>query len=185
MKLRRGFVVLLLTAALAGPGRADASSARGALEAYYARYDRFWEHRDLKAVLATVEGVLAPGFTLKRGGGDTLTREQVLAVARSEVRRGGIPGLKTVNQKSRIQTLKMEGGTTVAVVLEKRLLVFTDNVGYYGTVGKDHRLTRTGVSRDTWVRLGSKWKLKSSTILSQSTVMDGRSLPSPGRPADR
>ena len=47
------------------------------------------------------------------------------------------------------------------------------------TVGPDHkshRMSMTGTSKDTWVKIGGKWKMSSMTWLSQTMKMDGKPM---------
>jgi ketosteroid isomerase-like protein len=153
----------------AHPARTQSRSQRHVrkeLEAKYAKVAEAYRNKDIRAFMENK----TPDFTGKSLGGQVATREQVEAGVRQRMGR-----IKRLNHlRIRINKLSVAGDVAVAVTTQEFSRVVTDPQGREHTV-----VTRGTTHRDTWVRTGEGWMLKSVEELKQGREYVDRRAVSP------
>jgi hypothetical protein len=79
--------------------------------------------------------------------------------------------LKISKAEEQVIAMKMENGTITVTVSEKLSGTFA------GTDGKDHLMVIDSKSRNTWVKVDQKWRIKRSDEIEDASTLDGKKLP--------
>jgi len=145
---------------------AAAEDVKSVTKATYAGIDRAFEKRDIKAV----EAVFGPRVTTDFRaivGGHGVTYQQLLDNFRGMFY--AFP--KIAKSKTAVQSLKTNGKTAT-------LRVFSSLTAYAQSKDrKNHHIELTNTSEDVWKLVGGKWKMATSTTLSESRMLDGKPIP--------
>lgn len=160
MKLAAVFVCLVVLAAAA-----TAEDVNAVAKATYRAVDLAFVKRDAKAADAAMRPRVAANFKAIVGGRD-VTYDNLLANFR-----GMFAALTRIsNSTTKILSSKSNGSSAT-------MRVFDAMTAYSkGRDGKMHRYDLTNTSEDVWKKLGGKWKLATSTTLSESRKVDGKLL---------
>ena len=76
----------------------------------------------------------------------------------------------------RIQKLSLVRDGAVAIVNYTAVKPIVDDEGRYGRKGASHTISETTAFRDTWVKTGDTWKLKSREQIGQPKVSVDKTL---------
>jgi hypothetical protein len=145
--------------ALATAAWGDDKAVRKALEPMYAKMEQAFMKRDVSAVMA----LTAPGFTGKSGS-EVVTGDKMLM--QIGMRLAMIQQMKSV--KMRIAKLSVKGDKAVVVNRYAFSGIITLNNGR--TVkGADN-----GITRDTWVRTKTGWRLLQLETVKSNPTLDGK-----------
>ncbi len=142
------------------------------LKSHIASFDRQMTSammkKDFTQVKKLIKGEIAPNFVYEENG-RRQSLEQMLAGIKMGI---GQMNLRYANSK--VLTLMNKGTSQVATVHHQ--------IG--GTaVGEDkkmHKMTFDGVSENTYVKIGKTWKMSKMRWIKQSTMIDGKEIPTQG-----
>ena len=154
------------------PSPEDAA-VRRELEAAYARLAAAYEKKDADAFMLD----RTPDFTAKSHFGPVAGFQQVRSGVQRRMER-----IQRVNfLRLHIRELSVRGTEAVAVTSQEFSRLVTDREG------KEHTVVSTGtVQRETWVKTGAGWKMKSLEELEPGTqTVDGKPFERPGPPPVR
>ena len=135
---------------------ADEAAARKAIGAAYTRLERAESTGDTEGVLA----LMAPDYAMKLPDGRVVTRKDMRVAWQRSSPRGRVKPIL------RIKKVVVRGAQAVAIVEAWA------QVGV-GATGSGHRLARVTSQRDTWVKTGGGWKLRSTEVLGRNTKKTG------------
>lgn len=153
--LSLGIVLLAATAAHADL-RSDATSLDKAVTAAMKK-------KDFPALEKAIRAGLAPNFVYMEGGQKQTTDEMI---SNMKMGLGAMKKLNTVATK--VLSVKQSGNTGT---------VSTVHVMSGVTAGQDkkpHILSFTGMSQDTYVKIGGKWKMSKMVMKTQKMTLDGK-----------
>lgn len=141
-------------------GATDAN--RSALETVYSKYTKALKEKDAR----TVSSYETDDFTIELSSGETLNRQQADALLKQT-----LGSLKTIsNAGAQITDVKTENGTATVSVTETMTATMADSQG------REHVISATTKSRDVWVKIDEKWRIKSSKVLEDKSTLDGKAV---------
>ena len=141
-------------------GATDAN--RSALEDVYSKYTKALKEKDTR----TVSSYETDDFAIKLSSGEILNRQQADALLEQT-----LGSLRTVSKAdAQITDVKTENGTATVIVTETMTATMADNQG------REHVITASTKSRDVWVKIDGKWRIKSATVLEDKSTLDGKAV---------
>lgn len=114
---------------------------------------------------ASVDKVVAPGFTTTRIGEKTMSSKESVAALKSMMQ-GAPPGNVKISFKVTRVTLK--DGKAIADATLMATVVAP------GQDGKSHSMTSTATSQDTWIQVKGDWRILRNVDKDESALMDGK-----------
>ena len=165
-------LTLLLSVTLVSVVRADDSSVKRVIQAKYQSMADSIRHKDAKVMMSC----LAPDFTnIDERGGKT-TRSQ-FEKQMTDV----ISSIKRVDRISfDVEKIAVKGSEAIVDCRSRFLMQIVDNQGMFGPKGRQHQLEVDSLDKETWIKSGSTWLLKSSiTGAGGKFLVDGKA---PGPP---
>ena len=142
---------------------ADDVKLRKALTANYAVITSAFRKQDVKAM----GDLMTSDFTAIRPGGQTISREQILADFEHQTK-----ATKVRNWIRNIETISQQGDNAIVTVRGKMTGTITDEKG------KPHKMEFDAKAKDTWTKSGKGWKLKRTELLEGKMLVDGKEVPS-------
>ncbi len=159
----KGFAVVISLSAVFCS--ATAQSLRSQIDAANKTSGRLMMAKDLKGLTRHWKAGMTPDFKYVEAG-RTQSFDQMAA--------GMAMGLgqmkKLTKAESKTLTLKEAGNTATATTRHTMVGMMT------GEDKKTHTMTFTGVSADTYVKKGGKWKMSKMSWIKQSSLMDGKPM---------
>lgn len=146
----------ILTAAHAG------DSVTGELKANYTAMTNAFLHKDIKPI----DAFLAPDFHVQDTSGKTIERAKILTDYQNQMR-----VLKDVSWGRKILNVTKTGSiylTTVEGAVD----------GVFVAKGqKSHKLHLVATAKDSWSKVGGKWLLHKTVVLTRAATVDGKPAP--------
>jgi ketosteroid isomerase-like protein len=159
--------LLLLAASLLQASSADVYSAQADLQGLY---DEISQASLQFLTEADIDGfhqvMYTPDWVLIDAGGQQHTW--------SQVREQAVQALNEIHHDPMVQSIQkltLTPGGATAVVNVTTVHTIVDDQGKYGQKGASHTLTATTPFRDTWVKDGDRWKVKSRQQTGQPKVV--------------
>lgn len=161
--LRVPIVLCLLT--VSSLAHADEKAVKSILIANYAKFAAAFQKNDIEAM----SNMLTQDYTTIQSDGNKIDRATVIAIFRQQRK-----SLLSTTMNSKIDKLTVQGSKAIVIVHIRTAGVISD------AQGQHHTLVANAVSRDTWVKTGSSWKLKSNEARKATAIMDGKPMPTGG-----
>jgi hypothetical protein len=159
------FLLLAAVAALAmlpTASRADDAEVRKALQANYDKISAaFRAHKS-----EVMDSLLTPDATLTTPNHATWKRDRIVTDFKKQSSM-----MKDATWQRTVTAVKIHGNEAVATVKGKFHGTFP------GEGGKSHVFDLDSLTTDTWVRIGSAWKLKNANTTSLKPKIDGKEPP--------
>ena len=133
---------------------------RAELKAAYQQWVTAYRERDF----STMEKMLSSDVKWKQLGGATLNRAQSMAFLKRQ--RSAITNLKALTFS--IDRIAPRGATIVATTSSRFQGVST------GDDGRAHTVDMIGISYDTWIKSGPKWRVRMIEDRYEGGTIDGR-----------
>jgi ketosteroid isomerase-like protein len=149
--------------ATALPVRADDAAVRKQLNGQYAKLAAAFKSKNANAVMA----LGTPDFSMKERNGVVSD-----AKASTEGIKQMFAMVKSFNRVDmKIHKLAVKGNQAVATTT-----YVYDSQTPPDPKGKSHRMVSKGLTKDTWVKAGSTWKVRSVEMLKDEMTMDGKKI---------
>ncbi|MFN3652077.1 MAG: nuclear transport factor 2 family protein [Armatimonadota bacterium] len=159
-------LTLAVGAAVLSAGSATANDAvKKAIGGRYKQYEQAYQKRDVPAMMK----LTTSDFVVHLPGGRKFTRKQAETELKSQFQM--LPAGGSFSVTIRKVELKGAQATVIAAERAKHTLAGPD--------GKKMPVLIASESRDVWVKKGSQWLLKSSTMLNQKITSNGKPVPIP------
>lgn len=152
--------ILCCLMAVASHAAADDPAVRKLLVKNYALFTVAFQHKDSEAQ----SRLLTDDYTAVGPDGTVTTKKQVLADMK-----GQMAMLRDVTWVRTITKLDVTDGKTAVATVEGHLTGTTS-----GKDGKDHKLELLATTGDTWILVGTDWKLKHSRVSKFRMTFDGK-----------
>lgn len=146
---------------IAGQARADDASVRKSLTANYLKISEAFRKNDI----AAIANLMTPDYVAVQPKGKKLSHDEVLT---SLSRQRQV--LVNVDWQRKIGKLTVKGNEAVATIQSRMAGIMAD------PNGKHHNILMMSSSKDTWVKAGAGWKLKSYQFLTGAMALDGKKL---------
>ncbi len=156
-----GTMVIGTLFAMAGPAHADDAAVQKTLLANYAKISDALRKSDF----AAVSEFMTTDYVATQPKGQKLNRDQALA-AMTQQREV----MFSADWQRKISKLTVNQNEAVATVQSRMFGIMSDPQGQH------HKLLMITSSKDTWVKGGGRWKLKSYRFLTGSMSLDGKPL---------
>gem|GEM_PF-2041087 len=156
-------IALLAVSAMAGSA-ADVKK----IAAVYSKMDGYSVKKDMTGLKSLLNSIATKDCAFTDPKGKAQTVGQVLGQMAMQM--GAID--KFITSTSHIDKTTEKGTTIVATVSSNYALLTKA-----GADGKAHKIEGSSVSIDTWVKVGSDWKLQGSKTTKETTKMDGKVFP--------
>ncbi|MES2462613.1 MAG: hypothetical protein V4671_18680 [Armatimonadota bacterium] len=141
------------------------------LRDYYRRATILVQNDDYKGLADLLEGVATSDWTATDANGESHPIVQQLQLLRSDT----VLHPANVGQYAyTVKKISFHGDTAYVDAVQKKTTIEVDTEGKYGTKGKKHRITSLEPTRDTWVKLLGKWKLRNSRSFRMLVEVDGK-----------
>jgi len=142
-------------------------------KAYYAKTDAFTLKKDVAGLSKLMIDSATNDFVYisrptKAGKSSTRNREQTI----QDMTRV----MPMVEKFSKVETTivsSLPGKNSIVLTISNTVEMSTST----GPDGKPHKLVNHATSKDTWVKQGSTWKIKSAQNLKDDMKVDGKSIP--------
>ena len=139
---------------------AETDSDRNALEAIYQQYAQAIKHKDPKVIF----DYETDDFSVKTMDGKILNHQQADTVMLQSIQ--SMKAISSVDVK--VIKVKVETNQTTVVVSQKIVAKVVDSEG------KEYAWVGDNKSRDTWIKVEGKWRVKFSEDLEDSQTFDGK-----------
>jgi ketosteroid isomerase-like protein len=139
---------------------AETDSDRNALEAIYQQYTQAIKHKDPEVIFSYE----TDDFSVKTVDGKTLNHQQADAAMLQSIQ--SMKAISSVDVK--VMEVKTETNQTTVVVSQKIIAKVVDSEG------KEYAWIDDNKSRDSWIKVEGKWKIKFSKNLEDSQTFDGK-----------
>ena len=143
------------------------------LQSIYAKMDNLASKKDIKGLrllLSQVSTSDCSFISKPDGSGKTQAKTREDAMQSME---GVMPFIAVVNESSsKIDHVVVKKGVAVATV--NSVVAMTTKSD---KTNPAHKIVQKSKSEDTWVKVGSTWKLKISKTITETATQDGKSIP--------
>jgi len=157
--LRIPLVLCLL--AMSCLAHADEKEVRSVLTANYARFAAAYHKQDIEAM----SNFLTQDYTATQFNGQKLSRAATIAAIRQQC-----ASMTSATMAHKIDKLTVKGSEAIVIIHARTSGTISD------PQGRHHMLVAVGVSKDTWAKTGSGWKIKSEVTQKATVTMDGKPL---------
>ena len=164
MKKFSTFVVAVVAASAFAGSAGDVKK----ITATYAKMDACSVKKDVQGLRALLTGIATKDCAFVDHTGHKQSVDQVLNQMAMQM--GAID--KFSKSTSHVDKTVEKGATITAIVSSAYALVTKA-----GPDVKTHKVEGTSISEDTWVKVGTEFKLKSSKTTKETTKMDGKAFP--------
>jgi hypothetical protein len=155
---------ILLLSALTG---AQAQSLKAQIASSDKTVDKLFLAKDMKGFATFMKAGVTSNFVYEEDGHsmsfDKMCQVMTMSFTRMQ---------KVTQADSKTIDLLETGNTAVATTYHAMAAVMS------GSDKKNHKLTYTGTSKDTYIKQGGKWKLSKMAWSNDKTLIDGKPLPS-------
>jgi len=152
-RLSLSLIFLIVSVALC------AASVRSAIERQYQRGVKATLSNDVDTVLA----ILTPDYTIKTYTGQVIQ----FKVYASGLKKKKASGQKPSAYTTKIKDLKVNGSTATVISLETTVTTAVDPI-----TNEKKKLLHTHQYLDTWVKMASVWRLKSTVTQTETTTVE-------------
>ena len=168
--MRTTRVLAIALALLPVLATAQSRAATAFIAAKHREMERAALKNDYEAVEKLILGTFLPTFTITGTDKKRLTRGDMLAGIKKDMMSGGRPQLF---QFTLGRATKRAGKVLVPARLRIKVRI------PQGEDGKPHTIESDQTFTETWVQVGSTWKMASIVSRTMSTKMDGKPMPPP------
>jgi len=140
------------------------AKAPAAIAAIYAKLDAVTLKKDVAGFSKLLGDVATKDCTIIDSKGKSTSASKTMASMAKELAQ-----FDKVNKSSSHIDKTVDKGSTVVLTVSSVLDVTAKSPD-----GKAHQFVQTSTSDDTWVKVGSSWKLKLSKTTKEKTTLDGK-----------